>query len=333
MGSRARGREASRGSAGRAARADLAARAVGTHQAVGRGDRFGARARSSACGPGRTRVRAGAGPPPARARARCPARAAPLGASGHVGRHHVRDRQRGAELQRGHEVPRDALVGERRPRASKRGVRRGTAATPMAWQPAPRAPTAQPRQRERAVRAQPLARTRHRPPARRTARRRDRRHESPIQSTHESLPGGATEQHVIVTIVRRVRANSVRRGGPGRCGLDLRPDRPDRAGRVRRHLRAALARLTAGRRSAGGALQQARAVDHRDRAAVRRADLADRRPRRAVRLLPHGPAPDSRRPGADLPDARADQAHPAPGHAPHPAVERERARSGTLRSA
>ena len=82
----------------------------------------------------------------------------------------------------------------------------------------------------------------------------------------------------------------------------------------------------AGGRSAGGALQQARAVDHRHRAAVRRADLAGRPPRRAVRVLPHGPAPDPRRPRADLPDARADQAHPAPGHPPHP-VDRTQVRA------
>ena len=100
------------------------------------------------------------------------------------------DRQRAAELQRGHEVPRDALVGERRPRPRVRRVRRRAARA--------RGGVGSP-QRAHPPRSHGSARM-HSGHSRSLARVSARRHDaqpggaiaatsSPIQSTHESLPG------------------------------------------------------------------------------------------------------------------------------------------------
>ena len=267
----------------------------------------------------------------------------------HVRRHQVGHRQRAAELQRGDEVARHALVGHRRPRARERRAARPGSRAPR-WRGSPQRgqPAAQPRQRARARRAQPLPRA---APARAGhaggaaapgGRERARRRVSRAASVHRAgrsvmrlaglMHGSARDRH-----------NSV----PCSCRIcwDGRAGRR-RAGRSRRSCCIALARYVGiyvwrwrisraegGR--AGGAGRQARAVVHRRRCCLFVALISPiDRLGRAARLDAHGPAPADRRPRADLPDARADQAHPAPRDAPDPADRaRRRARSGTRRSA
>ena len=136
------------------------------------------------------------------------------------------------ELQGADEVARDALVGDRRPRARERRERRRTPPPAVRRQPAARAAAPQPRQRARAVRAQALARPGDRRAAREAPGRRQRREQFETRSgvTLRIVARlRATDQHAIVTILRSVRAESARGRGAGRCGVELRADRARRA--------------------------------------------------------------------------------------------------------
>ena len=86
------------------------ARAASAPRAAPRGRTRGAGGGRGAAGTGHERGRRGGSAQAARQVGR------------HVGGHQARHRQRAAELQRGHEVARRALVGQRRPRAVERGA-------------------------------------------------------------------------------------------------------------------------------------------------------------------------------------------------------------------
>ncbi|CAA9463805.1 MAG: hypothetical protein AVDCRST_MAG38-465, partial [uncultured Solirubrobacteraceae bacterium] len=131
---------------------------------------------------------------------------------------------------------------------------------------------------------------------------------------------------------------AARGSGRRRHLLDVVAGDPPGAVRLRRHLRRALAALAAGRRRPRRRLRAPRAVGGRRRLHRPRAAVAARPPRRAVRRLPHGPAPPARRPGRRRADARADALDPASRHAAAAAagarrrpVRASRLRGGRLR--
>ena len=211
-------------------------------------------------------------------------------------------------------------------------MRRRAAAPAVRRQPAAQAPAAQPRQRARAFGAQPLARTR------------------PSARPHATHPGGATAASSSAS-----RLHAADRRATGLQRISTRSSQscavfatnllgaavPVDAGWTFAPIvllalvayaaiyMLALAHLARRGRRARRAGRQARALAHGHLLPVPRADLADRPPRRAARVRAHGPAPADRRPRPDLPDAGADQAHPASRHAPDPAA---RARGGAVRA-
>ncbi len=251
---------------------------------------------------------------------------------GHVRRHQVRRRQRAAELQRRDEPPRHALVGQRRPRARERRVRRRDSARPRCVGSPQRGhpPCSHGSARVHSAHSRSADRASARPHARHPGGATTAI--SSPEQVHRRIvaDGPATDQHAIVTILRSVRTKSAREP---RC-------RSMRGGHLRPSCCSHSSPTPGSTSGAGGSRAPRAARGPRPSASsslwltgifclfVALISPVDRLGEQLASDA-HGPAPADRRPRADLPDARADQAHPAPGHAPDPAA---RARGRAVRA-